>query len=53
MRYTLLREDPYLHSESRSGSVRILLVPPLGVDFKVLEDDRLVKVASVWKIRTR
>jgi hypothetical protein len=33
--------------ESRSGSVRILLVPPLAITFEVREDDRMVAVLSV------
>jgi len=48
---TLLREDPHRQGESRFGAVRVLLVPPLGIDFKVLEEDRLVKVVAVWTVR--
>ena len=49
----VLREDPQQRGESRFGAVRMLIVPPLGVNFKVLEADRLVKVGSVWMVRSR
>jgi plasmid stabilization system protein ParE len=45
----LLREDPHRQGEPHYGSVRILLVPPLGIDFEVLEEDRLARVLTVWK----
>jgi plasmid stabilization system protein ParE len=44
----LLREDPESRGESRQGALRILFVPPLGVDFEVFEEDRLVRVLGVW-----
>ena len=47
----LLREDPQERGESRSGTKRIMFAPPLGVDFNVLEDDRLVYVLGVWTIQ--
>ena len=34
--------------ESRSNTLRIMFVPPLGVDFDVQEDDRIVYVLTVW-----
>jgi hypothetical protein len=47
----LLSEDPDQRGESRYENVRILFVPPLGVDFEVNEQDRIVYVLSVWLIR--
>jgi hypothetical protein len=46
-----LQRDPLSQGESRSGSVRVLVVPPLAVHFQVLELDRLVQVLKVWRIR--
>jgi len=48
---SLLRHDPHLHGESRYDTVRILHVPPLGVDFDVQQNDRMVFVLSVWYTR--
>jgi hypothetical protein len=45
---TLLREDPETRGESREHDRRVLLEAPLGVLFKVLPDDRLVRVLGVW-----
>jgi plasmid stabilization system protein ParE len=47
-----LREDASSKGESRFGNKRILVMPPLGVDFSVVEDDRIVRVLTVWRIRT-
>ena len=49
----LLREDAHLRGESRQGATRVLLVPPLGVDFEVLSADRMVHVMAVWAYRGR
>jgi hypothetical protein len=46
----LLRRDPAAIGESRDENVRIMFVAPLGVDFEVVEDDRIVYVLSVWRI---
>lgn len=43
----LLRASPQDQGESRSGSVRILIVSPLAVVYDILEADRLVEVLSV------
>jgi hypothetical protein len=43
----LLRTDPQTHGESRSGTRRILVVPPLTVAYEVVEQDRRVDVLSV------
>jgi hypothetical protein len=45
----LLRTDPTTRGESRFDTVRMLRVPPLGVDFEVVDDDRIVYVLSVWR----
>jgi hypothetical protein len=50
---SLLKWDPSSHGESRRESVRILLVPPLGVEFEVLDEDRLVNVIAVWTFKPR
>jgi hypothetical protein len=49
----LLRHRPELLGESREDDRRILLVPPLGVKFRVLEDDRIVRVLDVWLFEAR
>ena len=46
----LLGRDPETRGESRAGTSRILFVPPLGVDFDVQADDRIVYVLTVWHI---
>jgi len=44
----LLRENAQARGESRQGQLRIIFVSPLGVDFEVIDDDRLVRVLTVW-----
>jgi hypothetical protein len=46
----LLRRDPLAQGESRSGNVRVLFIPPLGVHFKVRAQDRIVEVLKVWRV---
>jgi plasmid stabilization system protein ParE len=43
----LLRTAPQERGESRFGTVRILIVSPLVVDFQVFADDLRVEVLSV------
>lgn len=43
-----LRFDPQAQGESRSQGKRVLLVPPLGIIFKVHPHDLVVQVLSVW-----
>ena len=43
-----LRRDPEQQGESRDDGRRVLLVSPLGVLFRVLPDDRIVRVIQVW-----
>jgi hypothetical protein len=40
----LLATAPQTHGESREDYERILIVPPLAVDYEVYEDDRVVYV---------
>ena len=48
----LLRQDPLLCGKSRIGkNIRILIVPPLGIYYRVSELDRLVVVRSVWRTK--
>ncbi|MEK6262605.1 MAG: type II toxin-antitoxin system RelE/ParE family toxin [Planctomycetota bacterium] len=44
---SLLRTAPQERGESRFGTVRILIVSPLVVDFQVTADDLRVEVLSV------
>ena len=44
-----LRHDPNSKGESREFDRRILLVPPLGVLFKVRPEDRFIHVLSIWR----
>jgi plasmid stabilization system protein ParE len=46
----LLERDPVSQGKSRYDTVRVMFEPPLGVDFDVSEDDRLVYVLAVWYI---
>ncbi len=39
--------DPIRQGESRKGSLRIMLVEPLVVDFEVILDDQRVEVLNV------
>jgi plasmid stabilization system protein ParE len=47
-----LRNTPYRVGESRTGAVRVVVSPPLGVEYTVYEADRLVEVHAVWKVRS-
>ncbi len=44
----LLKTDPRQQGESRSGTMRIVFVEPIGIIFDVNEGDRLVSIAHVW-----
>ena len=44
----LLTQHPESLGESRNENVRIMFVPPLGLEFEVLDDDRIVYVLAVW-----
>ena len=45
----LLRNDANSRGESRSGDVRVMFEPPLGIDFEVIQADRIVYVLTVWR----
>jgi hypothetical protein len=47
----LLRSEPLGVGESRVVNIRILTVFPLSVYYDVHEDDRLVAVWAVWRVR--
>jgi hypothetical protein len=44
-----LRVDPLTVGESRENDRRILMEAPLGVLFRVLPDERIVQVLTVWQ----
>lgn len=48
----LLAEDPETRGEVRFDTVRSYVVVPLGVDFEVVELDRIVYVLSAWHAKT-
>ena len=48
-----LRIDPQAQGESRGETMRILLVPPLGVKYGINDEDRLVRVLNVWDFKPR
>ena len=43
-----LQTDPEHQGESRGEAGRILLVAPLGARYRVLLDDRQVRILQVW-----
>jgi hypothetical protein len=45
-----LNEDPDAVGRRTFDDVREFLCPPLGIEFEVVEDDRIVYVLSVWLI---
>jgi plasmid stabilization system protein ParE len=48
----LLAEDAETRGEIRFDTVRSLVILPVGVDFEVVELDRIVYVLSVWHVAT-
>jgi hypothetical protein len=48
-----LQTDPLGEGESRPERRRILFNPPLGITFRVEEDEQTVSVLRVWLFRTR
>lgn len=44
-----LRKNPLQVGESRPGNRRIGFESPLGIIFRVSEEQRMVKVLHVWK----
>jgi SpoVK/Ycf46/Vps4 family AAA+-type ATPase len=49
----IIDRDPYEFSESREADRRVMNLPPLGVSFRVSEDDRLVRVIGIWIVTRR
>ena len=49
----LLGTSPLDVGESRVSNIRILAVFPLSVYYDIHEDDRMVAVWAVWRIRRR
>ena len=43
----LLRTDPVLRGETYTRVTRVLVLAPLLVTYRVIEDDRLVRILSV------
>jgi len=48
-----LGTNPLGDGESREDDLRILLIPPLGVMYRVSPADRIVHVFEVWSYRQR
>lgn len=48
----LLADDPETRGETRFDTVRSLVIVPLGVDFEIVELDRIVYVLSAWHATT-
>ncbi|HTU93467.1 MAG TPA: type II toxin-antitoxin system RelE/ParE family toxin [Gemmataceae bacterium] len=46
----LLAEDPETRGEERFDTVRSFVIMPLGVDFEIIELDRIVYVLSAWHV---
>ncbi len=46
-----LHRDPYTFSESREENSRVMFEPPLAISYDVSDDDRLVTVWAVWRIK--
>ena len=46
-----LAERPESFGESRDQNVRVAFMWPLGIEFEVLSEDRIVYVLSVWSFR--
>jgi plasmid stabilization system protein ParE len=44
----LLANDPEKQGAPRFDTVRTMSIPPLGVDYEIVEDDRIVYVLTVW-----
>jgi len=49
----LLRSSPLEIGESRAGNSRVLTVFPLSLYYDVYEEDKLVAVWAVWRVRER
>ncbi len=47
----LLGTSPYTQGESRHGNVRVMFEGPLGVDYAVFANDRIVQVLTAWRVK--
>jgi hypothetical protein len=47
---SILRKDPHLAGESRSGDSRIVIISPLAFTFDIRLDDRIVDVFAVHRL---
>jgi hypothetical protein len=47
----MLRRDPQMLGESREEDLRILVVDPLAIYFRLDEEDRKVFVTDIWRSR--
>ncbi len=45
-----LRINPYVGQTRHSSVNRVVLSPPIGIWFDIIEDDKKVLVLSVWSI---
>ena len=45
-----LTAAPISVGEQRIGSIRVVIVPPLGMHFRVSSEDRQVLVLTVWSV---
>lgn len=41
---------PAAVGEQRIGSIRVVVVPPIGIHFRVNSEDRQVLVLAVWSV---
>ena len=48
-----LQRDAHIQGESRQGITRIDFEGPLGIDFEVSIEDRLVRILAVWRVPSR
>jgi plasmid stabilization system protein ParE len=46
-----LSRKPRLCGESRGGVLRVIFAGPLGLEYEIIEDDRQVRVLTVWQVR--
>lgn len=46
----LLKTTPRSCGESRGGVLRVMFVGVLGVEYELSEEDRLVRVLTVWRV---
>jgi hypothetical protein len=50
---TELHSDPDSCGESRPDDLRIFIVSPLAVTFRIESDDHIVRVVDVWRFRRK